>query len=377
VLRHGSAAAVAVAVTLPDSGALLVRSSAWCTPGGTGRAAAARGAPRTRRRRRRTSCDSEVPDVLPENSGPVLPVTVVIPAHDRADVIQRAISSARHQLPRPPAEVIVVDDCSSDDTPARAEAAGALVIRHDRNQGPGGARNTAARAATQPWLAFLDSDDVWLSGHLDTALRHAAGHVLVSAPGVEVHADGRPSRLVGNGHGTAVELTSPLAVMSPENLVATSGTVVSTDAFHRAGGFPAGHRSEDLDLWIRVLEQGRGTALPDPGYVYAPAEVHMSSDTSGMRTAAMSYLAAYQDREWFDPRVLRRLAAQDRWDDLRAALAAGRRRPALRHGAWIATHPAAPAAVVRLLAYRRATRAAGTRAAQSIPAEVRQALGLT
>jgi glycosyltransferase involved in cell wall biosynthesis len=268
----------------------------------------------------------------------------------------------------------VVDDCSSDDTPARAEAAGARVIRHHRNQGPGGARNTAARAATQPWLAFLDSDDVWLSGHLDTALRQAAGHVLVSAPGVEVRADARPSRLVGNGHGAPVELASPLAVMSPENLVATSGTVVSTDAFHRAGGFPAGHRSEDLDLWIRVLELGPGTALPDPGYVYAPAEVHASSDTSGMRTAAMSYLAAYRDREWFDPRVLRRVAAQDRWDDLRAALAAGQRRPALRHGAWIATHPAAPVAIARMLAYRRTARAAGTRATQSVPAEVRQAL---
>jgi glycosyltransferase involved in cell wall biosynthesis len=317
-----------------------------------------------------------VPDVLPENSGPELPVTVVIPAHDRAGVIERAISSARQQLPRPPAEIIVVDDCSSDDTADRAEAAGALVIRHDRNQGPGGARNTAARAATQPWLAFLDSDDVWLSGHLDTALRHADGHVLVSAPGVEVHADGRAARLVGNGHGAAVELASPLAVMSPENLVATSGTVVSTDAFHRAGGFPAGHRSEDLDLWIRVLEQGSGTALPDPGYVYAPAEVHMSSDTSGMRTAAMSYLAAYEHRGWFDPGVPRRVAAQDRWDDLRAALAGGRRGPALRHLAWIAAHPAAPVAIARLLAYRRRARAAGARAADSVPAEVRRALDL-
>ena len=67
-----------------------------------------------------------------------LPVSVVIPAFNRPDMVARAVRSALEQQPRPPAEVIVVDDGSSDDTAAAASAAGARVIRHEVNQGEGG-----------------------------------------------------------------------------------------------------------------------------------------------------------------------------------------------------------------------------------------------
>ena len=54
-----------------------------------------------------------------------LPVSVIIPAYNRAPMLEQAIHSAFAQRPRPPAEVIVVDDCSSDDTAEAARAAGA------------------------------------------------------------------------------------------------------------------------------------------------------------------------------------------------------------------------------------------------------------
>src|SRR5438132_14127317 len=92
----------------------------------------------------------------------VLPVSVVVPAHDRAEVIERALESVAEQRDCEPAEVIVVDDGSTDRTAEVAEANGAEVIRHGRNRGVSAARNTGVRAAAQPWIALLDSDDEWL-----------------------------------------------------------------------------------------------------------------------------------------------------------------------------------------------------------------------
>ncbi|MGZ6214504.1 MAG: glycosyltransferase family 2 protein, partial [Candidatus Limnocylindria bacterium] len=62
-----------------------------------------------------------------------LPVSVVITVYNRAQLVERSLSSVAAQRPSRPAEVIVVDDGSTDDSAEVAEAAGARVIRHGRN----------------------------------------------------------------------------------------------------------------------------------------------------------------------------------------------------------------------------------------------------
>lgn len=87
------------------------------------------------------------------------PVTVVIPTYNGERYINETLKSIRAQS-LTVAEVIVVDDGSSDKTPLIAEASGARVIRQS-NGGVASARNAGIRAATQPWIAFLDQDDLW------------------------------------------------------------------------------------------------------------------------------------------------------------------------------------------------------------------------
>src|SRR3954464_2844452 len=91
-----------------------------------------------------------------------IPVSVVIAAYNRADMLRRAIASVRAQRPAVPAEIVVVDDASSDATADVAEVLGATVVRHPVNRGESAARNSAIEAAAQPWIAVLDSDDEWL-----------------------------------------------------------------------------------------------------------------------------------------------------------------------------------------------------------------------
>ncbi|MCW1969642.1 MAG: glycosyltransferase family 2 protein [Anaerolineae bacterium] len=98
----------------------------------------------------------------------MLPISVVIPCYNCADRLDRAIASvlAQTQLP---AEMIVVNDGSSDTISAyqfhgaqQTNAPPTLVyINHSTNLGPAAARNTGWDAATQPYIAFLDADDVW------------------------------------------------------------------------------------------------------------------------------------------------------------------------------------------------------------------------
>jgi glycosyltransferase involved in cell wall biosynthesis len=93
--------------------------------------------------------------------------SVVIPTYNRAHCVGEAIESVLAQA-LPPHEIIVVDDGSTDDTPRVLAVFGdrIRVIRQE-NAGVSAARNAGIAAATGEWIAFLDSDDVWLSHKMD------------------------------------------------------------------------------------------------------------------------------------------------------------------------------------------------------------------
>lgn len=91
-------------------------------------------------------------------------VSVIIPTHNRQRLIRRAVRSVLNQT-YSDLECIVVDDASSDDTAQVMQTIGddrVSYLRHDRNRGASGARNTGIRAARGSLIAFLDDDDEWL-----------------------------------------------------------------------------------------------------------------------------------------------------------------------------------------------------------------------
>ena len=95
-------------------------------------------------------------------------ITVILPVHDRADVLPRAIGSVLGQELRD-FELIVIDDGSTDGSAEVAQSFGderIRLIRLDGNRGGNVARNEGIRAATGPLIAFLDSDDRYLANKL-------------------------------------------------------------------------------------------------------------------------------------------------------------------------------------------------------------------
>ena len=89
----------------------------------------------------------------------MLPISVVIPTFNRRALIAEAIRSVYDQTCRP-TELIIVDDGSSDDTTKVLRAEGLTVLQQD-HAGISAARNRGIATATQPWIAFLDDDDIW------------------------------------------------------------------------------------------------------------------------------------------------------------------------------------------------------------------------
>jgi glycosyltransferase involved in cell wall biosynthesis len=138
------------------------------------------------------------------------PITTVIPVFNRAHLVGRAIESVLAQA-LPPAcslRIVVADDGSTDDLEGalRRFQGRVDIIRNPQNAGASAARNAGIAAAQDGWIAFLDSDDVWLPGKLKTQIEMMRQNrwlasctaFLLSAPGrPEVVAPSYPTGALG------------------------------------------------------------------------------------------------------------------------------------------------------------------------------------
>jgi glycosyltransferase involved in cell wall biosynthesis len=180
-------------------------------------------------------------------------VSVIIPTYNRAAWVTEAVASVLAQTYRD-FELVVVDDGSTDDTLAALALFGneAKILRREKRQGVSAARNFGVAAATGDWLAFLDSDDLWLPTKLARQVEYIRAHpdqVICQTEetwirnGVRVNPP-ETCRKVGGGiflPSLKRCLVSPSAVMLHRRL------------FEKMGGFdeslPA---AEDYDLWLRI-----------------------------------------------------------------------------------------------------------------------------
>src|SRR6476469_9108169 len=100
-----------------------------------------------------------------------LRVSVIVPVYNGAGFLTEAIASVRAQ-DRPVAEIIVIDDGSTDGSGDLAETLGSdiRVFRHTRNMGPAAARNSGIAEANGTIIGFLDVDDLWSSDAMSRLL---------------------------------------------------------------------------------------------------------------------------------------------------------------------------------------------------------------
>ena len=202
-------------------------------------------------------------------------ISVIIPTYNTAQLIERTIRSVLAQSCQD-FEILIVDDCSTDDTLTLVKAIQDERIRifeQEENRGPAAARNRGLTEAKGEYCAFLDGDDYWEPDFL----KETSGFLDVHPEAVAV--------FCGQKHNTARELASirPRCLCNREGcfekpvvledffgfwqqekyLVCTGSIMIRTACLREIGGQREDLRiCEDLELWCLVGFKGKIGFIP-------------------------------------------------------------------------------------------------------------------
>ena len=237
-------------------------------------------------------------------------VSVIIPTYNYGRFVTEAVESVLAQvLPDGQAytdyEIIVVDDGSTDDTRERlAPYLDRIRYIYQENRGLSAARNTGIKAARGNFIAFLDSDDLWLPEKL-----------AVQAPVLERDPEVGLLGCAAVGYDEAHQRQASREISAEELVVSARfgpGSVVARrECFETCGLFDEELRSaEDRDMWIRIARRWRIVKLSQPLWEYRIHTGSMSFNIEKMKENQV--------------RLLRKTFAYPEF----------RRRPCLRLQAW-------------------------------------------
>ncbi|HEX8228904.1 MAG TPA: glycosyltransferase family A protein [Chloroflexia bacterium] len=196
-------------------------------------------------------------------------VAVVIPTYNRAAMLRETLRSVMSQTIMP-AEVVVVDDGSTDDTPEvvrEFEGAGPAVtflrLPHSNRRGP--LRNKGVAASTSPLVTFLDSDDLWQPTRVEKQVEEwartpDAGFAFCNAYRFDesglIDRPCLPLTANWNGYILGDVLEDPVA--------GGSTLMVKREAFERVGGFHDLRMNEDYELTLRLAARYKASYVPEP-----------------------------------------------------------------------------------------------------------------
>lgn len=223
--------------------------------------------------------------------------SVAIPAYNSGHLIRETLDAILNQT-FPPAEVVVVDDGSTDDTSTILQRyAGRIHSVRINNSGPGIARKTAIELCASDWIALCDSDDVWNADYLARKAR-----LIERFPDINLmfanFASFGPNTLPGHTHqppdgwlaaftesqdGDFVLLHDPYRALLRFNVAYPSGTAFTMELYQKIGGInPKYSRrvAEDADLSYRLALHGDARAGYDQHLCWNYRRHHSNFSTS-------------------------------------------------------------------------------------------------
>lgn len=206
-------------------------------------------------------------------------VSIVVTCYNYGPYLREALDSVVRQT-WTDYEVIIVDDGSTDETPAvaavYAEQFHMMYVRQE-NMGQAAAKNIGIQRASSPWIAFLDADDVWLPRKLELQLSAAGTD---SEIGV-VYTD----RMWVSPSSVSLEMVESRRLVSgnilpnlfEDNIVCFSSSLVRRECFMRHGLMDRGLRlGIDFDLWLRIAREYRFVCVPQQLVRYRTGHANLS-----------------------------------------------------------------------------------------------------
>jgi tetratricopeptide (TPR) repeat protein len=224
-------------------------------------------------------------------------VSVIIPCYNHGHYLAHALQSVVAQSFRD-WEAIIVDDGSTDDTPAVAAAFSdpRIGYTYQENQGLAAARNAGIRLAQGEFLAFLDADDLWMPCFLETGVsyletrREVAGVYTASRM---IDAQGYVLPQWGSGTWTGAALHERLlegGFFPPHTVVVLAEVVRAVGLFDTN---LQGQGTEDWDLWLRISAQYRVDGLAEPLALYRVYPGSMATNAARMHACRVSALTKH------------------------------------------------------------------------------------
>lgn len=223
-------------------------------------------------------------------------ISVVIAAYNHGRYLADALESALGQT-LPPAQIVVVDDGSTDETPEvlrRFAAEPRIECLRLEHAGQPAAKNAGIRACRHAWIAFLDADDLWAPNKLERQLQIADDETGV------IYSDYAPMDAEGRSLTPPPQRNLPqgdvLAAMFRDNFVCFSSSVVHRRVFDRVGLFDESiPMAIDYELWLRAARHFRFAAVAQPLVRYRSGHANLSrraEERVGLALAIMDRFVA-------------------------------------------------------------------------------------
>lgn len=199
-------------------------------------------------------------------------ISIIIPTHNRSDLLQNAIRSVINQTYQD-IEVIVVDDASIYDNKSFIDSFDSRIIyyRYETNQGGNVCRNKGVKLSSGEFVAFLDDDDTWKPDKLQKQIS------LIQAKEIDLCYTGKSINMVGENlqvlsrrYSFAKPKYSNLkkSIMRNNFIGTTSSIIIKKEKFLKVGGFDVNMSAlQDYDFYIRFIHAGFNVVGIDEGLV--------------------------------------------------------------------------------------------------------------
>jgi len=215
-------------------------------------------------------------------------ISVIMAAYNAGTTIEQALHSVMEQSYKN-TEIIVVDDCSTDNTVEIVnQLAGSdkriKLIKNDRNRGVSYTRKRALDSCTGDWIAILDSDDYWDKCKLDKQLMI---HDKTNAQLIYTGSGFIDSNGAGLDWILHVPTTMTYKQLLKQNLISNSSALVKRDLYEEF--YSSGDdMHEDFATWLRILKSGvTAYGIDEPLLIYRLSSNSKSSNK--LKSAKMNW----------------------------------------------------------------------------------------
>ena len=213
-------------------------------------------------------------------------IGVVIPTHNRAELTARAVDSILNQVVKP-RQIVIVDDGSSKIELAKLKnlVSGETIqiIESEAVRHPGILRNIGVRLLHTNWVAFLDSDDVWLPDKLLIQLAYAEANKAeaICSNGYLLEEKIGPIEYLKINNANKIINTKQLL---RKNLIINSSVLIKKDLLESIGGVSESYLVrgvEDYATWLRVSTKVKWHLINQPLVKYNSTQTDSISHTFG------------------------------------------------------------------------------------------------